>query len=293
MGIDQHMTRHRLLTAIVVSLALLAASCGDDSDESSESSTTSTTTSTPATTTSTTTDAPTSSTTSTTTSTTSSSTTTTTTTTVVDEPACPGSGGLPPQAANNTLAAADVDGDGQPDTLHSYTIGDVGQPGAWWLQVSFAGGGGTALQIVDPGANLSGVQVFDGYDIDGSGTDEFFARVGAGASATILGLFEVVECAIERVTVDGAPTEFPVGASLNFVSGLSCYDADVNGFNDFLVLYSGQRLGQTPEFEVTGTQYALQNGALTFILADGIGGNENDADFSDLSSAGCPGLESL
>ena len=41
-----------------------------------------------------------------------------------------GSGGLPPQAENNSLAGGDVDGDGEIDTIHSYTIGDPSPFGA-------------------------------------------------------------------------------------------------------------------------------------------------------------------
>ena len=263
-------------SAIVVAAALIAAACSDDSRAADTQGTASTTTAAP-----------------TTTSTQEPTTTTQAPPVTEPEPACPGSGALPGQAENNSLAAADTNGDGTADTLHSYTIGDPTVVGAWWLQVSFAGGGGGTLQIMDVGAGIGGVRVYDGTDLNGSGKEEFFAKVGAGASVNILGLFEVVDCTLRRVTIDGQPTEFAIGGSINFVNGLDCIDLDVDGVNDFIVVYTGQRLGESAEFEITAAQYALVDGALQFIVADGIGGNENDANFGDFSSAGCEGLEFL
>ncbi|MFQ5556427.1 MAG: hypothetical protein ACE5GB_02810 [Acidimicrobiales bacterium] len=188
------------------------------------------------------------------------------------------------------LAGGDVDGDGAIDTLHAYSVGDPNQPGSWWLQVSFASGGGTTLQILDPGATLSGVRPFDGFDINASGKDEFFAVVGAGASTVQLGLFEVAGCGLRRITLDGLPSVFPVGASVNFVSGIECVDIDGNGANDFLVVYTGSRLGDSDEFEVTGARYSVLDGVLNLVSADGIGGNVNEPGFDAFSSGGCPGV---
>ncbi len=252
-------TRGRLAVAIVA--VLITTSCSDDSSTADATRTTSTTT------------------------------VASNTTITEAAPACPGRGALPDQAANNSLAAADTNGDGMADTLHSYTIGDPAAVGAWWLQVSFADGGGTTLQIMDPFTGAGGARVYDGSDLNGDGKDEFFAKVGAGASVSILGLFEVVDCTLRRVTIDGQPSEFAIGSSVNFVAGLDCPDA--GGANDSIVVYTGQRLGETTEFEITAAQYALEDGALELILADGIGADQNDADFARFSSAGCPGLFGL
>lgn len=283
------MTRHlRLPFVLLASLALLAAACGDDSGEAAPTTTT-TTTEAPSTTvedpttttTTTTTEAPT---------TTESTTTTTaapaTTTTVASQ--CPGSGALPDDAQYGTLAGADVDGDGDIDTLHAYATGDPDAPNQWWLQVSFTGGGGATYAVDHPGALLSGVRANDGVDLNGDGTEEFFAKIGAGAAATIIGLFDVIDCEIVHVTVDGSPTELTVGASVGNFSGFECLDIDANDANDFLLVYTGQRLGDSDDFEVTAIQYALQNGTLQLILADGLGMTEGEPGFMEFGGEPCP-----
>lgn len=279
--LDPHQPVRRAGVALLATVALVSAACSDSdglttSDESSTTTATSTTMSTTSTTTSTTT-----------TSTTSTTTTTTSTTTTESPSGCPGDGALPAEADNHTLAGGDVDGDGLVDTLHAYSIGDPSTPGGWWIQVSFAAGGGHALQLFDIGTSVSGARPFDGFDINGDGTEEFFAVVGAGASATIMGLFDVEDCELRRVTLGGQPSEFAVGGGLNFINGFDCVDIDGNGANDFLVTYSGARLGETEEFEVIGSQYALLDGELSLIVADGLGVNQGDPLFATYSSAGC------
>ncbi len=269
---------------LLMAVALLAASCSGDSGAAPSPSSTSTTTTSTTTTSTTTTSTTTTSTTSTTT------TTSTTITTTVPESACGGSGALPELAENHSLAGGDVNGDGDIDTIHTYSIGDPSLAGAWWLQVSFANGGGASQQLLDPGTSLAGARPFDGFDINGNGKDEFFARVGAGASTSEFGLFEVVDCTIHRIALDGQPSVFTAGASVNFVSGFECVDIDANGANDFLIVYTGSRLGETDEFEITAAQYFVLDGMVTFMLADGIGGNINDPDFAKFASAGCPGV---
>ncbi len=261
---------------------LLAVSCSDDTGAAlptSSTSTTSTSTSTTSTTT-----------TSTTSTSTTSTTSITTTTTTLPEPVCGGSGALPDLAENHSLAGGDVNGDGDVDTIHTYSIGDPSLAGAWWLQISFANGGGASQQLLDPGTSLAGARPFDGFDINGNGKDEFFARIGAGASTSEFGLFEAIDCAIHRITLDGQPSVFTAGASVNFVSGFECVDIDANGANDFLIVYTGSRLGDTDEFEITAAQYSVLDGQASFMLADGIGGNINDPDFAKFASAGCPGV---
>ncbi len=293
MDTDQPMNTHRnhLFLSAVLTLALIAAACGDDGDGDTASPTSSSTSTT--TTTTTTSEPPESTTTTATTTTTTTTTSTTTTTeppTTTAAPACPGDGALPAQAENHQLAAGDVNGDGSLDTIHAYSIGDPTQLGAWWLQISFANGGVATHQLMDSGTMIAGARPFDGFDINGDGRDEFFARVGAGASATILGVFDVVNCTINRVTLGGQPTELAAGASVNNFTGFECVDIDNNGANDFLVTYAGTRLGTSDEFEVTAAQYQLTNGDFVFMFADGIGGNVNDPGFAAMAQAGCPGI---
>ncbi len=280
--------RANIFAAIVVAVALAAASCSDGTTDTAPASSSSSTTSTSTTSTAapTTTAAPTA------TATTTTATATTTTATIPDS-TCPGSGALPDLAENHQLAGGDVNGDGQIDTIHSYTIGDTTIAGAWWIQVSFASGGGSSYQVTEFESTISGVRPHDGFDINGSGKQEFFVRVGMGASVLIYGLFEVIDCDIHRITRDGAPSILLAGASMTNMSGFECVDIDNNGANDFLITYSGTRLGDSDEFEVTAAQYGVLDGKMNLIVADGIGGNSNDPGFVKFSLPGCPGMEGL
>lgn len=297
---DRHMGPHLSMTtgavmrlvAAAAAVALLAVSCGDDGESAA---TTTTTTEAPASTSTTeappSTEAPQTTTSTSTTSTTSTTTSTTTTSTTTEAPPaaqCPGDGALPADAQYASLAGADVDGDGDVDTLHAYATGDPDTPNQWWLQVSFAGGGGSTYAVNNPGALLSGVRANDGVDLNGDGTEEFFAKIGTGASATIMGLFDVIDCELVHVTIDGQPTELTIGASVGNFSGYECLDIDLNGANDFLLVYRGQRLGDSNDFEVTAIQYALVDGELDQILADGLGMTEGDPGFMEFGGEECP-----
>ena len=274
------MTNRLLL--ILLGVALAAAACGGSGEEAAPATTTTTsaptTTEAPATTAAPTTTV--AATTTSTTSTTTSTTTTTTTTTVAAQ--CPGDGALPEGVEGATLAGADVDGDGDVDTVHAYRLA-----GQWTLQVSFTGGGGTTLPVTNPGVDLTGAVAYDGIDINGSGKEEFFAKIGGGASTQAFGLYEVVDCQLRAIQLDGEQAVFGAGGTVNNTTGFGCFDADDNGANDFIVTYTGSRLGDSSDFEVTGIQYAVLDGQLQFILADGLGPNENDPDFGVYSGAGC------
>jgi hypothetical protein len=281
------------ILAAVAALALLA-SCGDDASTADTATTSSPTAETtpPDTTapdeTSPDTTPP---------ETTTTDTTTTDTTppdaTAPDDPTadaqCPGDGALPGDATAATLAGADVDGDGDVDTIHAYATGsDSGTPDQWWLQVSFAGGGGSVLAIDTPGVSLSGVEARDGVDLNGDGTEEFFARIGAGATVAIVGVFDVIDCALVHVTLDGVPVQISTGASIANISGFECLDLDGNGANDFLIVYTGERLGDSNDFEITASQYALMDGSLELILADGLAMTEGDPGFLEFGGEDCP-----
>jgi len=185
------------------------------------------------------------------------------------------------------LAAADVDGDGNNDTIHTYTLGDPMAGGGWWLQVSFANGGGDSMQLVDPGIELSGSRPIDGYDINGDGRDEFFATVGAGASAQIIGLFDVPGCFIRRISSGGFDSSFPISGGINFTSGIGCADVDGNGFNDFLLILDGQRIGSSSDFSVDTISYSLAAGQLTQVQASNQVINVADPAFSDIGRLVC------
>jgi len=190
-------------------------------------------------------------------------------------------------AANHSLAAADVDGDGAPDTIHTYTLDDPMSGNGWWVQVSFASGGGNAMQLIDPGIELSGSRPIDGYDINGDGRDEFFATVGAGASAQIIGLFDVPGCFIRRISSGGFDSAFPISGGINFTSGIGCADANGDGLNDELLIHDGQRIGSSSDFSVDTFRYSLAGGQLTQVAAGNQVINVADPAFSDIGRLVC------
>jgi len=169
---------------------------------------------------------------------------------------------LPAAAASHSLAAGDVDGDGLLDTIHTYTIGDPSVVGAWWIQISFANGGGTATQLFDESTVFSGATPVDGMDIDGDGSDEFFIYLGGlGSEVKILGLFDVSGCAINRVPFAGDGPASPP-ATLTVAFGIVCADANSDGLVDSFTESTGNLLGVEGDYTVTRRHLALVDGVL-------------------------------
>jgi hypothetical protein len=197
------MTRSiRRASLLLASLALpfALAACGDDEDDAatgdSSTSEASTTSSAPETTAPPT--AP----------------TTASTAPPTSAPECAAS--IPEPASAESSATGDVDGDGQDDTLE--VVHDA--EGGWWLRVTLGSGDVTALALTTD--NVGGAEMIGAADVDGDGKEELFAQTGAGASTATIGLFTLDGCAIAPITFDGAPTQFPVGASVGATSGLQC-----------------------------------------------------------------------
>lgn len=239
----------------LVAVVLLAA-CGDDDAVVGGTTTTSeaTTTSEPATTTT----AP------------------TTTTTPACDRIFPGAGN-----PDQVDATADVDGDGEPDQLHSFGA-EEGEP-RFTLQVELAAGGGASLGL--QGDGVTTVAVLGGADVDGDGGDEIWARVGAGASATIVGLFRFEDCTLAPVTfATGGNAEFPVGGSVGTTSGLEC-DSLVDP-EAHLIVYSASNVAEG-EYEVTATKYRLDAGVLTESSSGAEVGSVEDPDFGRIARFHC------
>lgn len=175
---------------------------------------------------------------------------------------CPGSGALPEGATNHSLSAADVDGDGDMDTLHGYVLDGQG-----YVQVSFTGGGGSSL-AVDPGfAPMVAPRPSLGHDIDGDGREEFTARIGGGVGGFTHGLFQVDGCTLQAVTLDGEPVELHRRETIGARSGFACMDLDGTD------LFHIWELSLTDDEEITlhvedpvyvgaGHRYQLVDGAL-------------------------------
>ena len=177
-----------------------------------------------------------------------STTTTSSTTTTAAAEAC-AELPAPVGAEETTTAAVDVDGDGGDDQLVAFRVGED-----WHLRVEVAAGGAVDLAMeIRPG---DGVEVIGGADVDGDGADELWARVGTGASATIVGLARFEDCALDLVRFeDGEPAELPVGGSVGSPAGLSC-----EGAPD-LTAYAAL-LGDDDVYDVVVTPYTLSEGVL-------------------------------
>lgn len=114
---------------------------------------------------------------------------------------------------------ADADGDGEDDRLVAYRQDDTAV-----LRVELATGGTIEAEIMEDPGPLP-VEPIGGHDLDGDGADELFATVGAGAYTFLVGSWVLDGCELVRVTLDGLPAAFPVGASASNVVGLRCPDA--------------------------------------------------------------------
>lgn len=172
------------------------------------------------------------------------------------------------------MAGADVDGDGDIDTVHAYRL-----DGEWKLQVSIMGGGGSTLAVANPHVGFIDALAFDGIDINGSGKEEFFAKIGAGASAQVFGLFEVDDCQLQAIQLDGEQALFARGGGVNRFSSFACDDVDGNGANDFVISFEGSRVGESSDFEITTTEYAVSGGQLQLIQSNVTVRDENDPSF--------------
>ncbi len=147
-------------------------------------------------------------------------TTTTAPPTTTTQPAatCPQGPTVPPDAAGTETIAADLDADGAPDAVSTYF-----SPGEdrWHVRVEW-GGGGVTDEVIEDSFGAAPARPLGPFDVEGDGTPELFATVGSGASTVLVGLFDVAGCDLVRVTIAGEAAVFPIGASVQNVSGLSC-----------------------------------------------------------------------
>jgi hypothetical protein len=172
---------------------------------------------------------------------------------------------------------ADVDGDGEPDELSSASSGGD----AWRLQVALGRGGGAVLDLQSfggPGGILGGA------DVDADGADEIWARTGAGASATIVGLFVLDGCELARAAFpDGTDVELPVGGTVGTSTGVEC--ADDGGLLVHTATYTGD--GGDDRYEVTTVTYDLDDTDLVERERSTAETSAQDPDFVRYTSLSC------
>ncbi len=162
-----------------------------------------------------------------------------------------------------TTVPVDVDGD---DLLDLMTV--FREEETWGLRIDVGVGGGVVEAILDVFA-LDPVAAIGGFDIEGDGSDELFVKVGSGAYATLIQLFDFEDCTITPITLDaiddandGVTAIFGVGASIGTVSALTCdgtqlwtLDANLSDDGTF--------------YEVMEVPYTLSGSVLTQGFGDG------------------------
>ncbi len=173
-------------------------------------------------------------------------------TTVGPGAACP-SIPLPANATSVTTAAGSFDGDGQPDVLKAYQAA-----GVWHLRAELSAGGEVDVTVPNVGAG-DAVKALGGFNID-SGADEILASVGSGGYATLVGIWKGGGfCQLTRLTVDGQPSTFPVGASVRNRSGLRCVGGTALQVLDSQSTDGAQYTGTIANYDVVGNTLVQAN----------------------------------
>jgi len=170
---------------------------------------------------------------------------------------------LPSGASNQTTAPGSFDGDGQPDVLRAYQVS-----GAWRLRVELSAGGQVEVAVPNVGTG-DAVKAVGGFNIDENLIDEAFATVGSGSYATHVGVWKGGGfCSIVRVTVNGQPSTFPVGASVGNRSGLRCVGGTALQALETLANSAGtQYTGTIANYDVVGNTLVLANTSPPQVLA--------------------------
>ena len=181
-------------------------------------------------------------------------------TTVGPGAACPSSP-LPPNVVNVTTAAGSFDGDGKPDVLKAYQAA-----GTWHLRVEASAGGEVDATVANVAAG-DAVKALGGFNVD-SGVDEVFASVGSGGYATLVGIWKAGGfCQLTRLTVNGQPSTFPVGASVRNRSGLRCVGGTAVQVLEAQSTDGAQYTGTIANYDIVGNTLVLANTSPPQVLA--------------------------
>jgi hypothetical protein len=183
--------------------------------------------------------------------------------------------------------SGDLDGDGQPDGVAVYADGTDTSPGPWHVLVTLGNGKGRVATTVTDAFNGDAnqrVAVMGASTISAPG-QVLFTSVGTGASATIVGLFVLQGCALERLSIAPGtePAQLAVGGTVTHLDGLRCADGGLDR------MQATSSDGTT--YDTTVQRYAVVGTKLT---ADGapttasIGGA--DPTLQSFSALDCPGV---
>lgn len=184
-------------------------------------------------------------------------------TTVGPGAACPASP-MPANPSNVTTAAGSFDGDGQSDVLRAYQAA-----GVWHLRAELSAGGQVDVTVPNVGTT-DVVKAVGGFNIDSSAAHEAFATVGAGGYATLVGVWKAGGfCQLTRLTVNGQPSTFPVGASVANRSGLRCVAGTAVQILEAASTNGTQYSGTIANYDVNGNTLVLANTSPPQTLAAG------------------------
>lgn len=204
---------------------------------------------------------------------------------------------LPPPASaiNVSQADGDFNGDSIPDTLTVYGTGTTTQPSPYHVQIELGDSKGAVdTAIVDAATdNTQVVKALGGADItasagsppDGSGA-EAFVQVGSGASASLVGVYQLVGCTLNRlVGPQGAqPSLFAIGGSVTHLDGLRCDGGLVklSATSDDGVTYETQET----RLQVQDGKFNLLGTPVTNTV------DSSDASLQSFSALDCVGVQS-
>ena len=175
---------------------------------------------------------------------------------------------MPADAVESGNKSIDVDADGGPDVVRTYSVGAAPIAGDWHVRVELATGQGVDLAVPDdpaPGAVVVLGGTYIGSDVEpgpGGMRPAIFVKTGSGAATSVISLFRLDECTL--VTMGGG-TPFPVGASVTDSESLGC-----EGVAGALLLtfHQAQLSGDGVNYEVIDTGYTRDGNNLA-VYGDG------------------------
>ncbi|MGH9186909.1 MAG: hypothetical protein ACRD0U_14000 [Acidimicrobiales bacterium] len=253
----------RLVGLAAAALLVLASGCTGDDDDAAETTTSAS--------------APESTSTTTTASSQSSSTTTS-----IDQRCAPRTR---PEGVAASEVTGDADGDGRSDTVVVYGTGSEASPAPWRIRVELASGGTIEADIPDADA-VAGAQALGTSPLAGPEGDVLFVKVGAGASAAIVGVWLVRDCELVRLAgPGGSPSQFAVGGSVTHLAGLACVEGRLIALAATSADGSSYDTSET-ELIVQGDALVVNGQPLTGTLAP------DDPGLARYASIDCPNVAS-
>ena len=193
----------------------------------------------------------------------------------------------PASTVRATQGRADVDGDGTDDTVTVYGTGTDAAPGPWYVAVDVGGAIGRRQVVIadadpdDANQNIRYLGV-----AEAGGAPVVFAVVGSGASATIVGLFQLVGCDLVRVqTPTKSLVTFTIGGTVTHLNGARC-----RGGHDLELLQALSDDGTT--YSGSSAVAVVAVGALTAEPPTTVASIAS-ADLPAYGGLDCPGVEPL